>query len=169
MYRRARLEQLKFPSEYGINSSYAIEDNAGLVITRLNELIREGKRHKHRGVVNNQWLSEDERKTSRFTSVDDGMMSSVPNLHDSSVSSMRSGECVCVYVCVCIHFNFSVHFLDEPPSPGGPPRPFSSAAVLQGTCNRVHSPLVQHRLRADSLVSHSSTGKTGRLISHVIS
>ena len=45
MYRRARLEKLKFPSEFDINSSYhKLEENAGTIVQLMNKMIRAGKR-----------------------------------------------------------------------------------------------------------------------------
>ena len=45
MYRRTRLEKLKFPSEFDINSSYhKLEENAGTIVQLMNKMIRAGKR-----------------------------------------------------------------------------------------------------------------------------
>ena len=81
MLRRARLEKLKFPSEFNLNSSYySLEENAGTIFQFMNKMIHAGKQGGKR--------NESELDAwSPGTGLNHSQLSlSEPNLHELSLA-----------------------------------------------------------------------------------
>ena len=81
MYRRARLEKLKFPSEFNLNSSYySLEENAGTIFQFMNKMIHAGKQGAKRSDLKIDTWSPD-------TGLNHSQLSlSEPNLHELSLA-----------------------------------------------------------------------------------
>lgn len=135
MYRRARLEKLKFPSEFDINSSYyKLEENAGTVVQLMNKMIRVGKRatwspdvtwnHSQLSLNESNLNESDAEAGYRMISPESRPLSSLSVEQyqhlvrsrkaraDSTTSQSSAGESVCVHTTICHHF--IVHLLPFP-------------------------------------------------------
>lgn len=127
MYRRARLEKLKFPSEFDINSSYyKLEENAGTVVQLMNKMIRVGKRatwspdvtwnHSQLSLSESNLNESDAEAGYRVISPESRPLSSLSVEQyqhlvrsrkaraDSATSQSSAGESVCTHTSMCHHF-----------------------------------------------------------------
>lgn len=135
MYRRARLEKLKFPSEFDINSSYyKLEENAGTVVQLMNKMIRVGKRatwspdvtwnHSQLSLNESNLNESDAEAGYQMISPESRPLSSLSVEQyqhlvrsrkaraDSATSQSSAGESVCVHTTICHHF--IIHLLSSP-------------------------------------------------------